>query len=731
MVRLRLNKIGGILKCFGQLSEEDFEELPPRELPLKKWAAHSQGDSYRFKDLHIRTSIYDRFQQVFFDQSSATIEEVKTLWRDFHTITSSSTPPHWEPVTTPRFRNLLAISEDQRPALEFPFLTTRSLLETFVVESLQDLVETLPFAGLVKELQRPYLEWRTSIRLLANQLAGRPITQDLLLLAIDLALMTPCDGVMSSVVAEPLWEDIFPPIRFRRIVEALAKEKVTLDRPEDYTECVERLCNLFGWPTPSRILNVLGKVDFVFEEGKNLDSKSITLGNPNVVHLNGFQLQVARLFRQAAAVRTAYPSFISSIFIKKEQKPSWDVFYSEVKPVFEIIGGNITLGTIPGGEQTKRALYYFLYLELAQFLWEGLSLDECRNYFLQISETPEVARQLFELFAEPLYPVKWEDVDSLHIGGMPNAGMSNEPETAAPTSAKHLPRRHSVGDRRRRAEELHRRGVIEYQRFYSDMDGDVGREAMRCYQESLAIYKEIGDESGIADNLGQMALIHHLRQEYFDAERLYIECMFLREKLGEIYGARNGWANLATLYDTLGLLDRAKWCRFESERLRMLQWRDASYQSVFAVYLRALDRVQFGKREPICCPLCNEQVVLPLFLSAVRVTNERFSRQLDAHTQKYEIRCQACGAWLGQERLCGKCRTIVINTWDSSVSDLERCRVCGEHLPEVDASLPALTLRAYEAAGTRGVPRSPQRHVTAVNYSSHKGRAYDTRTLCL
>ncbi|MBI4569987.1 MAG: tetratricopeptide repeat protein, partial [Planctomycetes bacterium] len=82
-------------------------------------------------------------------------------------------------------------------------------------------------------------------------------------------------------------------------------------------------------------------------------------------------------------------------------------------------------------------------------------------------------------------------------------------------------------------------------------------EALRIYEESLAIDERLGDEQGRGATLNNMAIIHEARGAYVEAMRLYKESLAIRERLGDVMGASNTLFNLSLLHEKAGRFKKA------------------------------------------------------------------------------------------------------------------------------------------------------------------------------
>ncbi|MEV6695381.1 tetratricopeptide repeat protein, partial [Micromonospora sp. NPDC051196] len=109
-----------------------------------------------------------------------------------------------------------------------------------------------------------------------------------------------------------------------------------------------------------------------------------------------------------------------------------------------------------------------------------------------------------------------------------------------------------LGDRSGMASSYHQLGMIAQAR------GDYG-EAERRYQQSLTIDEELGSRAGMASSYGQLGMIAQARGDYGEAERRYQQSLTIKEELGSRAG-------MASSYHQLGYLAQARGDYGEAER---------------------------------------------------------------------------------------------------------------------------------------------------------------------
>ena len=73
-------------------------------------------------------------------------------------------------------------------------------------------------------------------------------------------------------------------------------------------------------------------------------------------------------------------------------------------------------------------------------------------------------------------------------------------------------------------------------------------DAVKSYQESMNIFEELGNKSGIAITLHQLGMIHQHQGRYDDAVKSYKESMKISEKLGDKSGISNSLGQMGRIY---------------------------------------------------------------------------------------------------------------------------------------------------------------------------------------
>ncbi len=83
-------------------------------------------------------------------------------------------------------------------------------------------------------------------------------------------------------------------------------------------------------------------------------------------------------------------------------------------------------------------------------------------------------------------------------------------------------------------------------------------DAANFHQESLAVYRELDNEKGVACNLNNLASIARCKGEPFKASRLYEESLAANRKMGNLIGIASALHNLAMVLHGSGEYDRAR-----------------------------------------------------------------------------------------------------------------------------------------------------------------------------
>jgi tetratricopeptide (TPR) repeat protein len=93
----------------------------------------------------------------------------------------------------------------------------------------------------------------------------------------------------------------------------------------------------------------------------------------------------------------------------------------------------------------------------------------------------------------------------------------------------------------KRAESLHRLGIVEYYNGTYD-------EAMKYDLQALLCFEKLGDQDGIADIHHDIGKIYYRRKEYPEALKHYQASLTVYQKLGDKHGAASSLNNMAGVY---------------------------------------------------------------------------------------------------------------------------------------------------------------------------------------
>ncbi|PKP54477.1 MAG: hypothetical protein CVT90_01085, partial [Candidatus Altiarchaeales archaeon HGW-Altiarchaeales-3] len=88
-----------------------------------------------------------------------------------------------------------------------------------------------------------------------------------------------------------------------------------------------------------------------------------------------------------------------------------------------------------------------------------------------------------------------------------------------------------------RAEILHTLGNAQYK--LNEWD-----DAIKCYEESMGIFKKLGDQHSYSQSIGNLGLVYSKQGRWDDAIKCYEESMGIKKKLGDQHGYSNSLTNL-------------------------------------------------------------------------------------------------------------------------------------------------------------------------------------------
>ncbi len=152
--------------------------------------------------------------------------------------------------------------------------------------------------------------------------------------------------------------------------------------------------------------------------------------------------------------------------------------------------------------------------------------------------------------------------------------------------------------------------------------GDFERQDV-ILQESLALYRELGDKLGVAQSLNNLGSIAYSRGDWERAAALYMESLSLRRELGDKWGIANSLNNLGGVAYSQGDYERAAALYAESLELRRelgdrrgigmslnnlgeVAQQQGDYERAAALYIESLDlRRELGDKLFIASSLSN------------------------------------------------------------------------------------------------------------------------------
>jgi tetratricopeptide (TPR) repeat protein len=106
------------------------------------------------------------------------------------------------------------------------------------------------------------------------------------------------------------------------------------------------------------------------------------------------------------------------------------------------------------------------------------------------------------------------------------------------------------GEKKDRAHHLHEAG-------YDLRRLSRSTEAQPLYEQSLALYREIGDRAGEGTTLGNMGAIYHARGDYDTALKYLEQSLEIRQEVGDRAGEGTTLNNISLIYDARGDYDKA------------------------------------------------------------------------------------------------------------------------------------------------------------------------------
>lgn len=120
--------------------------------------------------------------------------------------------------------------------------------------------------------------------------------------------------------------------------------------------------------------------------------------------------------------------------------------------------------------------------------------------------------------------------------------------------------------------------------------------AEKCYQQSIELFRELGNEQGITTSLGNLALVFKYRDDVAEAERLLREALSLDRKLGNPQGIGRHLGNLANIAIQQGRYDEGEsLCNQAEEVVRKTGDRQALVKVNFSFGQLHMHRKQYHK----------------------------------------------------------------------------------------------------------------------------------------
>ncbi len=83
-------------------------------------------------------------------------------------------------------------------------------------------------------------------------------------------------------------------------------------------------------------------------------------------------------------------------------------------------------------------------------------------------------------------------------------------------------------------------------------------EAEAAYRKALALHDALGSKEGMANQYGNLGLVHRIRGDLDQAEAMHRNALALHEALGSKEGIANQYGSMGVVYQTRGDLDQAE-----------------------------------------------------------------------------------------------------------------------------------------------------------------------------
>jgi len=82
-------------------------------------------------------------------------------------------------------------------------------------------------------------------------------------------------------------------------------------------------------------------------------------------------------------------------------------------------------------------------------------------------------------------------------------------------------------------------------------------EALRFYQEALALFKQLGNPLGQASTLGNIGNVYFRQGKYEKALRSHQDALAIDKQLGDPLGQANAYTNIGNVYAEQGKYEEA------------------------------------------------------------------------------------------------------------------------------------------------------------------------------
>jgi len=122
--------------------------------------------------------------------------------------------------------------------------------------------------------------------------------------------------------------------------------------------------------------------------------------------------------------------------------------------------------------------------------------------------------------------------------------------TALPLTEHLSPPATAQTDPKAEADRLFQQGIAQFKRSHL-------REALRSWQQSLKLYRQLGDQLGEGGSLDALGLAYHSLGDYGKAIEFHQQSLAIARKIGSQQGEAVSLGNLGAIYHSLGDYDKA------------------------------------------------------------------------------------------------------------------------------------------------------------------------------